>query len=413
MYGLLIGLAVVVGWQIALSVLRREKISLKQQTKLLFALGIGALLGARIWHLATDWHLYTAQPVMAVYIWNGGLSILGALLGGGLGVVVMQQLRVISRDQLKQLFDVLALALPITQALGRVANWINQELYGLPTDLPWALHILPPNRVAGYESFATFHPLFAYESLGLLGLAGFLWWLYQTQKVRVGAGVFAGLYILGYAGLRFCLELIRVDKSMFLDTGWGVNQIILALVFIFGVSVILRSWSNQHRRWLLWLLGGLMVVLGVVSWLVRQVPEPSTLQSGATQTSDQKLLRIYVGDVPLTVELVTTSAKIARGLSGRSEIGADGMLFVFAQPIRPGFWMKEMQFDLDLVWIQDGKIVDITPNVPAPPPNTPVQQLEVYYPAEPVTMVLEVPAGFAAQQRWQIGTPLALDTPAI
>lgn len=102
----------------------------------------------------------------------------------------------------------------------------------------------------------------------------------------------------------------------------------------------------------------------------------------------------------IQVELVNTQSSIEQGLSGRAELGADGMLFVFAQKHIPSFWMKEMQFDLDFVWLSGGQVVDLTANVPAPAPNTPLSELPTYSPVQPVDWVLELPAGLIEQ--WQI-----------
>lgn len=108
----------------------------------------------------------------------------------------------------------------------------------------------------------------------------------------------------------------------------------------------------------------------------------------------QQLAVVTIGDSKkLQLEIVSTPERITQGLSGRDELGADGMLFVFNQPRIPRFWMKEMKFDLDLVWIQDEVVVEITEEVPAPDSNTPLSQLPTYAPSQPVDMVLEIERG--------------------
>ncbi len=120
-------------------------------------------------------------------------------------------------------------------------------------------------------------------------------------------------------------------------------------------------------------------------------------------TSDREKICIQVGDESLTVEAVTRPASITQGLSGRESIGSDGMLFLFEEPRRTSFWMKDMQFDLDLVWIREGKIVDITTMVPAPESELTTQALPSYPSPGSVTAVLEIPAGKAASYEWKQG----------
>lgn len=107
--------------------------------------------------------------------------------------------------------------------------------------------------------------------------------------------------------------------------------------------------------------------------------------------------------VLLKTELVNTDVSRTLGLSGREEIGADGMLFVFPKPQIYRFWMKDMKFDLDMIWIENGKVVDITQNVPAPTAQQTESTLPTYSPSQPVTMILEVPAGSVKNWNLQVG----------
>jgi len=144
------------------------------------------------------------------------------------------------------------------------------------------------------------------------------------------------------------------------------------------------------------LVGGLILVGLVVSywwWRQRAMVVSPTL-------SDRQQIQIEVGTQNLTVEVVHKPVSITRGLSGRSEIGADGMLFIFANEQATSFWMKEMQFDLDMVWLKDGRVVSVTAQVPAPLPTTSLTQLPLYPSPGVVDMVLEIPAGQA--EKWQI-----------
>lgn len=130
--------------------------------------------------------------------------------------------------------------------------------------------------------------------------------------------------------------------------------------------------------------------------LLPKEPETSGLQ-------DRDVLTMYIAGQPIQVEAVTTPESIALGLSGRTAIGQDGMLFVLPERRIASFWMKDMLFDLDLIWIDGETITNITPNVPAPSPGTQLSDLPSYSSNVLVTMVLEVPAGTAREKNWKIG----------
>ena len=162
---------------------------------LLWAIPSG-VVGARLYHLATNPELYFAagrEPLRALYIWNGGLGIWGAVAGGAVGVYLAAR-----RNELpfRDLADVLAPCLPLAQAIGRLGNWFNQELFGRPTDLPWGLEISTQNRPEEYASSPTFHPTFLYEASWNLALVGLLIWAERRFRLR-GGRLFA-LYVVGY-----------------------------------------------------------------------------------------------------------------------------------------------------------------------------------------------------------------------
>ena len=112
---------------------------------------------------------------------------------------------------LGQGLNAVAPALPLAQAIGRWGNWFNQELYGKPTDLPWAVEIDPEHRVAGYEAYSTFHPTFLYESLWNLALCGLLLWI--DKRFRPAGGRLLAMYVLGYGIGRFWIEGLRIDEA--------------------------------------------------------------------------------------------------------------------------------------------------------------------------------------------------------
>ena len=123
------------------------------------------LVGGRLYHVITDWHLYFGEgqnPVTALYVWRGGLGIWGAIAWVPLGVDHRRPSP--ARIRLLPVLDAHGPGVLVAQALGRWGNWFNQELFGRPTDLPWALEIDAAHRPTGYLDEATFHPTFLYES---------------------------------------------------------------------------------------------------------------------------------------------------------------------------------------------------------------------------------------------------------
>ncbi len=173
------------------------------------------VIGARVYHVATDWKTYQGDWGAAFNITNGGLGIPGGILFG-----VVAGLIVVKKKGLPAapLLDVVAPAIPVAQAIGRFGNWFNQELFGRPTQLPWGLKIDLVNRPVGYEQFTTFHPTFLYEALWSLGVAGVLVLIDRKRKLRPGA-LFA-VYVLGYGIGRLWVEDLRIDKASLI---WGVR----------------------------------------------------------------------------------------------------------------------------------------------------------------------------------------------
>ncbi len=199
------------------------------------------LIGARIYHLITDWKTYIPNNVSGmVKIWDGGLGIPGGIIAGvGVGVWVAHRRGM----RLPPALDVVAPAMLVAQAIGRWGNWFNQELFGRPTSLPWGLQIDLAHRPAGYLQYATFHPTFLYESLWNLALAGALVLLDRRRVVRPGR-IFA-LYIGGYAFGRFFVEALRVDHAS-LILGIRVNIWVAGLTMI-GVVIFLLLRGLRRR----------------------------------------------------------------------------------------------------------------------------------------------------------------------
>lgn len=154
------------------------------------------------------------------------------------------------------------------------------------------------------------------------------------------------------------------------------------------------------------LLGaGVILILIAMAFIISRDHDSQPRSPEVTNPSKEYLL---INDKKIEVEVARTSFDREQGLSGRQSLAADsGMLFVFEQPGRHGFWMKETYIPLDFIWIRDGKITEITPNVPTQL-NVPLSQLKSYLPAEPVDWMLEVNAGFAAKHGIKVGDSVSL-----
>ena len=176
-------------------------------------------------------------------IWQGGLGIWGGIAGGA-AVGLWLANRRLSRAELRRFMDVVAPGLLAAQAIGRIGNYFNQELFGKPTSVPWGLEISPAHRPPGFLQYATFQPTFLYELIWNLALAGVLIWLAQTRRVRP-PGAFA-LYVAGYSGFRIFEETLRIDYSTHV-LGLRLNffvALVLCLLGLLWFVAIQRGWRG-------------------------------------------------------------------------------------------------------------------------------------------------------------------------
>ena len=156
---------------------------------------------------------------------------------------------------------------------------------------------------------------------------------------------------------------------------------------------------------LTFIITGFLVLSLAAVWQLK--PKLPSLTTQLKQVPDQQIMALKLGDWVLNVEVVNTPASITQGLSGRDELGADGMLFVLPRRQFPRFWMKEMKFNLDLVWIDGDTVIGITENVLAPDHETALSALPIYTPEDAVEMVLELPAGVAVAKQLMPGNHLS------
>ncbi len=206
-----------------------------------------AIVFARLWHVlfpsvssARTAHWYLTHPLDLhegpLIIWSGGLSIFGAVIGGVLGVLIYtyrQKLDVLSW------IDIAAVVVPLGQAIGRWGNYVNEELYGKPTDLPWGIRIdNPPTK---YIEHTHFHPLFLYESLWCLLTFGVLLFVWLRYRDRLKHGDFLLFYLIAYSFARFFLEFLRIEVT---EAG-GINVSQAYCVVAGGLSLVLLAY--RHR----------------------------------------------------------------------------------------------------------------------------------------------------------------------
>jgi len=210
---------------------------------------LGGVIGARIWHILTPPASMVARGITTKYylthffdaiaIWKGGLGIFGAVIGGCLSLFIYARYR---KEDFLAWADIIAPGLALAQAIGRWGNFINQEVYGLPTSLPWGIFIDKAHRIQGFAEVAYYHPLFLYESLwSLLIMGALLWFGFKFQEQLRPGSIFLA-YIILYAGGRFGLEFLRLDAST--AAGMNVNQIFILAVGILAGAALL--W--QQRR---------------------------------------------------------------------------------------------------------------------------------------------------------------------
>ncbi|UCF59984.1 MAG: prolipoprotein diacylglyceryl transferase [Anaerolineaceae bacterium] len=245
-YGMIIMFGAIVATLLARRLLRERGEDTDLVWDGLIWLLIFGLIGARIWHIFTpsqslldqgiDTRYYLTHPLAILTTWEGGLGMPGAIAGGVVGLYLFARRRNLN---ISLILDVAAPGVALAQTIGRWGNFINQELYGPPTDLPWKIFIRPENRLDGYKNYEYFHPLFLYESLWNLGNAILLLWLWRKHPQRLKEGDLFLVYLITYPLGRFLLEFLRLDYVPM----WGINfnqAFMLLVAIVSGVALVLR-----------------------------------------------------------------------------------------------------------------------------------------------------------------------------
>lgn len=211
----------------------------------------GGIVGARLWHIFTPppsmiaqgftTEYYLKNPLAALNIRAGGLGIPGAVIGG---LLIFLWFSWRKNQPFLEWIDVIAPAIPLGQAIGRWGNFVNQELYGAPTDLPWAIYIDPSHRLSEFADVATYHPIFLYESLWNLASVFVLLWISKNYRGWLKKGDVFLLYLISYPLIRIILDFFRLDASQL--GGLNANQAFMIVVIIFAIFML--AWRHRFRR---------------------------------------------------------------------------------------------------------------------------------------------------------------------
>ncbi|MCU0678912.1 MAG: prolipoprotein diacylglyceryl transferase [Planctomycetes bacterium] len=219
-----------------------------------FYLILGGIIGARLYHVILEWSYYLKNPLAIFKLWQGGLAIHGAIIAGL--IIVWRFARrpaaaalpgTKTADRFWLLSALLVTGMSLAQAIGRLGNYFNQELFGRPTDLPWGIPIAVQNRRLEYYNSSYFHPAFLYEAIGNLLIFAALLLLHRhfIKKHRTPDEYFLLLYLALYSVLRFSLEFIRIDATpVLLSLRWPQ---VMSLIIIIAVSIYI-SWKYYKQK---------------------------------------------------------------------------------------------------------------------------------------------------------------------
>jgi prolipoprotein diacylglyceryl transferase len=248
-YGLCIALGIAAATWLTVRELNRKGYDGAMALDALFFVVPLGFIGARAYHVATDYDLYDGNPhsfFPGVFeVWNGGLGIYGAVIGGFLGLLIFARLRGISALAFA---DAVAPGLVLAQAIGRFGNYFNQELFGRPSDLPWAIEISPENRPPQFNDAASFHPTFLYESIWDVLVCLVLLFVARRFANSLKNGDIMLLYVCLYSVGRFFVETLRVDPAFLIGDFRGNLFVASVLALTFALILFLRHAGTGRDR---------------------------------------------------------------------------------------------------------------------------------------------------------------------
>ena len=231
-YGLLIGLGIWAASEASYRLSKKRKIKEKTFNQLLVWVIAGGILGARIYNVIEYWSYYQQDLTKILKLWQGGLGIWGAVIGGTLTILAFYYLKGRKEKiKLTDLLDTVTIGVPLGQAIGRWGNFFNKEIYGEITSLPWGWYM----EATGEKH----HPLFLYESILNLTLFLLLWQRSKSKKIK--SGEMTGMYLMGYGIIRFCLEWLRPEEIRWEIQGVPMAAILGFISFSLGLIFYLKN----------------------------------------------------------------------------------------------------------------------------------------------------------------------------
>jgi phosphatidylglycerol---prolipoprotein diacylglyceryl transferase len=241
-YGMLIASAVVIGTLLAQKLAKKRGIDPDIVGNLVIWLVVGAIPCARLYYVLFEWQRFQNQPwYKAFAIWEGGIAIHGAIIGGAIVTIIFCQRQKISAWLMA---DIVMPALILGQAIGRWGNFFNSEAFGRPTDLPWKLFIPVDRRPPEFASESYFHPTFLYESVWNMGVFAILMFLFfRFPKIRTGTLTMT--YAIAYSLGRFWIEGLRTDSLMV--GSLRTAQIISLVAIALGIAGLVWLYGLRRR----------------------------------------------------------------------------------------------------------------------------------------------------------------------
>lgn len=231
-YGIIIAIAFLIGLLVTTNIAKKQNENPDHILNLSTYLLLGAVFGARLYFVLFNGSYYLRHPQEILMLWQGGLSIHGALLGGIITIIAYTKFYKLS---LLKYLDILAYGTVLGQAIGRWGNFFNSEAFGLPTNLPLIKLYIPAElRPLQYKQFQFFHPTFLYESLWDLTIFILLFFVFRKKLKSYNGAVFF-LYLTLYSTGRFFIEALRIDSIYFL-LGMPLAQIISIILIIIGIA---------------------------------------------------------------------------------------------------------------------------------------------------------------------------------
>ncbi len=204
---------------------------------------VGGIIGARLYDFVIiEFDYFIQYPFDIFKIWQGGLAIHGAIIGGIIALIIWCKK---NKQRILDWIDLIIVGLPLGQAIGRWGNYFNQELFGGPTNLPWGIPIDIKFRPIQYLNSTYFHPTFLYESM--LNFVLFLFLFLLIRKNKLPPGSITSFYIIGYGLIRFMMEFVRIDKTLMIF-GWRLPQLVSLIMFIIGLIMLFILFKKNTKQ---------------------------------------------------------------------------------------------------------------------------------------------------------------------